>query len=260
MCSSNSQRKLSDSNPFPDTATINTCFSNAYKRTNNDIKHQIFNTLLSGSTLSTIIVNLDYIYAANVGDSKVVVYVMPKNKGGSSKSSTLCSGMRNTPRLGKRQLIQEDSKLEEVENFLSVPGSKSSHKNPPGTPKFDQSYQSYKPGPISYSEILVECQTSIKIKELSVDHKPNLDLEKERILKMNGEIRQIYNKHTNRGIGVERVWLKKHDFPGLAMSRSLGDKLAHTVGVIPEPDLKTVHLDRDMNDYLVLLASDGVWD
>jgi len=77
---------------------------------------------------------------------------------------------------------------------------------------------------------------------------------------MNGEIRQIYNKQTNKGIGVERVWLKKHDFPGLAMSRSLGDKLAHTVGVIPEPDLKTVKLDRDMNEYLVMLASDGVWD
>mmetsp|Transcript_29043 Transcript_29043/g.28008 ORF Transcript_29043/g.28008 Transcript_29043/m.28008 type:complete len:193 (+) Transcript_29043:1111-1689(+) len=172
---SNSHRKLSDSNLFPDIDTIKNCFSNAYKRTNNDIKHQIFNTLLSGSTLSTIIVDLDYIYAANVGDSKVVVFVMPKNKGGSSTSTNICSGMRNTPRLGKRRLIHEDSKFEEAENFLSVPVTKSGQKNAPGTPKLDQSY---KPGPISYSEILVECQTSIKIKELSVDHKPHLDEEK----------------------------------------------------------------------------------
>eukprot|EP00350_Pseudokeronopsis_sp_OXSARD2_P004449 CAMPEP_0170545764 /NCGR_PEP_ID=MMETSP0211-20121228/4132_1 /TAXON_ID=311385 /ORGANISM="Pseudokeronopsis sp., Strain OXSARD2" /LENGTH=75 /DNA_ID=CAMNT_0010849853 /DNA_START=904 /DNA_END=1131 /DNA_ORIENTATION=+ len=44
------------------------------------------------------------------------------------------------------------------------------------------------------------------------------------------------------------------------MSRSLGDKLAHSVGVIPEPDVNSVKLDRDMNEYLVMLASDGVWD
>ena len=36
-------------------------------------------------------------------------------------------------------------------------------------------------------------------------------------------------------IGVHRVWVKNQDFPGLAMSRSLGDKLAHTVGVSAEP-------------------------
>jgi hypothetical protein len=37
---------------------------------------------------------------------------------------------------------------------------------------------------------------------------------------------------------VKRVWIKNHNFPGLAMSRSLGDKLAHTVGVIPDPGIK----------------------
>ena len=51
---------------------------------------------------------------------------------------------------------------------------------------------------------------------------------------MNGEVKQSVNR---AGIhyGVHRVWIKDKDFPGLAMSRSIGDKLAHTVGVIPEP-------------------------
>jgi len=31
---------------------------------------------------------------------------------------------------------------------------------------------------------------------------------------------------SGRGIGVFRVWRKGMDYPGLAMSRSLGDKLA----------------------------------
>jgi serine/threonine protein phosphatase PrpC len=44
------------------------------------------------------------------------------------------------------------------------------------------------------------------------------------------------------------------------MSRSLGDKLAHTVGVIPDPDFKHMELDRDKYEYILVAASDGLWD
>jgi hypothetical protein len=33
------------------------------------------------------------------------------------------------------------------------------------------------------------------------------------------------------------VWLKHQNIPGLAMSRSLGDRAATDVGVIPEPGI-----------------------
>ena len=36
-------------------------------------------------------------------------------------------------------------------------------------------------------------------------------------------------------MGPARVWLKDLDVPGLAMSRSLGDYVAQSVGVSPEP-------------------------
>ncbi len=36
-------------------------------------------------------------------------------------------------------------------------------------------------------------------------------------------------------IGPARVWLKHENIPGLAMSRSLGDLVAASVGVSPEP-------------------------
>ena len=36
-------------------------------------------------------------------------------------------------------------------------------------------------------------------------------------------------------MGPNRVWLKDAELPGLAMSRSLGDYVAQSVGVIPEP-------------------------
>jgi len=37
-------------------------------------------------------------------------------------------------------------------------------------------------------------------------------------------------------IGPARVWLKVENVPGLAMSRSFGDAVAHSVGVIPDPE------------------------
>ena len=39
-------------------------------------------------------------------------------------------------------------------------------------------------------------------------------------------------------IGPARVWLKDENIPGLAMSRSIGDNVASSVGVIPEPECK----------------------
>ena len=38
-------------------------------------------------------------------------------------------------------------------------------------------------------------------------------------------------------VGPYRVWMNKGPMLGLAMSRSLGDRLAHTVGVIAEPEV-----------------------
>lgn len=59
-------------------------------------------------------------------------------------------------------------------------------------------------------------------------------------------------------IGPARVWLKHEDVPGLAMSRSFGDMIAASVGVIPNPEIFKRTLDS--NDKFMILASDGVWE
>ena len=38
-------------------------------------------------------------------------------------------------------------------------------------------------------------------------------------------------------LGPYRVWLKTENYPGLAMSRSIGDFVAASVGVICEPGI-----------------------
>ena len=55
-----------------------------------------------------------------------------------------------------------------------------------------------------------------------------------------------------------RVWLKHEDIPGLAMSRSFGDSTAAKVGVNAVPEVKEVTLE--LEDKIVVLASDGVWE
>ena len=48
---------------------------------------------------------------------------------------------------------------------------------------------------------------------------------------------------------------------GLNMSRSLGDKLAHDVGVSSEPEIKLLELQRKKDrSFFLLLGSDGVFE
>ena len=42
------------------------------------------------------------------------------------------------------------------------------------------------------------------------------------------------------------------------MTRSFGDRVAATVGVISEPEIKEWNFD--INDKFMLIASDGVWE
>jgi serine/threonine protein phosphatase PrpC len=52
---------------------------NSYRKTNNDLKHQNFNSLLSGTTLTTILIINNDLFASNVGDSKAVMFKIRKN-------------------------------------------------------------------------------------------------------------------------------------------------------------------------------------
>ena len=39
-----------------------------------------------------------------------------------------------------------------------------------------------------------------------------------------------------------RVFVKDHLFPGLAMSRAIGDGIAHQIGVVSEPEIVQVRV------------------
>ena len=71
-------------------------------------------------------------------------------------------------------------------------------------------------------------------KQITRDHKPDDPDEKARILSMNGRI-ESYKGRYGENVGPARVWLKTEQYPGLAMSRSIGDACAHSVGVSAIP-------------------------
>jgi serine/threonine protein phosphatase PrpC len=107
-----------------------------------------------------------------------------------------------------------------------------------------------------------------KATPLSRDHKPEDPEEAARIKQSGGRIEQskllpgLFGKAmiaSSQYYGPKRVWLKNKQVPGLAMTRSLGDFVAKTVGVTFEPEIK-VFANLLENDKALVVASDGIWD
>lgn len=92
---------------------------------------------------------------------------------------------------------------------------------------------------------------------LSIDHKPCSPFERYRITSMGGRVFPI--RYSDGIVGPERVWLGNRNSPGLAMSRSLCDTVAHEAGVISTPDIFERAIDAP-SDRVLILATDGLWD
>ncbi|CAI9759883.1 unnamed protein product [Fraxinus pennsylvanica] len=89
--------------------------------------------------------------------------------------------------------------------------------------------------------------------QLTVDLKPNLPLEAERIHKCKGRVFALQDEPE-----VARVWLPNNDSPGLAMSRAFGDFCLKDFGLISVPEICYKHI-TDKDEFIVL-ATDGIWD
>ncbi|KAK8698061.1 hypothetical protein V6N13_114192 [Hibiscus sabdariffa] len=89
--------------------------------------------------------------------------------------------------------------------------------------------------------------------QLTVDFKPNLPQEVERIIQCKGRVFCLDDEP-----GVHRVWLPNEESPGLAMSRAFGDYCIKDYGLISIPEVTQRHITN--KDQFVVLATDGVWD
>ena len=92
---------------------------------------------------------------------------------------------------------------------------------------------------------------------LSIDYKPEIPEETNRIIMNGGIVRKMKNE-LGEGVGPYRVWARDGDYPGLAMSRSIGDLKGKHLGIIPDPGILEYDL-CDKSKYIVV-CSDGVWE
>jgi serine/threonine protein phosphatase PrpC len=91
-----------------------------------------------------------------------------------------------------------------------------------------------------------------KGKVMTRDHKPDLPDEKSRIEKNGGRV--VFDGYANH-----RIYVKNGRYPGLNMSRCLGDLVGHAeAGISCEPEVTVYNIEDD--DQVLLLCSDGVWE
>lgn len=82
---------------------------------------------------------------------------------------------------------------------------------------------------------------------------------------MNGGRVFPYLDEDGQQMGPYRIWIRQKDIPGLAMTRSFGDYVASTVGVISEPEVACFQISKgnfkaDLDDRFMVVASDGLWE
>ena len=92
--------------------------------------------------------------------------------------------------------------------------------------------------------------------QLSIDYVPEIPEERNRIEKAGGIVEQLKNEY-GEGLGPYRVWAKGKDYPGLAMSRSIGDLKGKKIGVIPDPGILEYEISKSTK--FIIVCSDGVW-
>mmetsp|Transcript_66955 Transcript_66955/g.209489 ORF Transcript_66955/g.209489 Transcript_66955/m.209489 type:complete len:165 (+) Transcript_66955:3-497(+) len=82
------------------------------------------------------------------------------------------------------------------------------------------------------------------------DHKPELPEERARLEANGSEVREI-------DPGNFRIYLPGSNFPGLTMSRALGDTVCG--GVLREPEYHRLQM-QPTDQWYCILASDGIWE
>ena len=105
--------------------------------------------------------------------------------------------------------------------------------------------------------VLIRKEKFWQVQSLTRDHKPGMEGEDSRISKHKGVVRAMFDAKQGP-IGPLRVFAPNQSYPGLAMSRSIGDEVAHRFGVTAEPEISIHPLSNQ--DKAVVLASDGLFD
>ena len=234
----------------------------------------------SGTTVAAVYSAGQTVYVANVGDTRVVVARQTQLDENLNSIDELGMGISELPESASSTLIG---------TFGDTQGDST------GDMTTSHSTRIVNTVPSNVS-VMEKCRRCFPIM-LTVDHKPDDPEEMARITSSKGyvsvPVQASYNhasvgpssidvdgntidgmlldrfsdsiqsdaakKMTVGSVPSARVWLdSKHTLVGLAMSRSIGDFAAKTVGVTATPS--TVKYNVNPSDRFMIIASDGVWE
>ena len=83
-------------------------------------------------------------------------------------------------------------------------------------------------------------------------HKPDLPNEKIRIYNKRGEIKESPLD------GKSRICIRARMYPALTISRSIGDLIAHQIGVCSEPEIRTHEILQ--HDKFFVIGTQSLWE
>lgn len=173
-----------------------------------NLKEGDVNVAYSGTTLVLLLLTLDTVYFASVGDSRAIL----------ATTSEPDSVTHVQPPRGDDKELMERLKCRRS----------------------------------------VSVDKSLTAVQMTKDHKPEDPEEKKRITDMGGIVSRVTDAE-GKDVGPWRVWQKQSNHPGLAMSRSVGDAVGHTIGVTCSPTVSS-HTLKEESDYFLVAGSDGIWD
>jgi serine/threonine protein phosphatase PrpC len=99
--------------------------------------------------------------------------------------------------------------------------------------------------------------SQLNVTPLSIDYKLEIPEERNRIIMAGGAVEQAKNSLGIR-MGPLRIFTPGKDYPGLAMSRSIGDLEGKKYGIIAEPGI--IEFNVNESTKYIVLCSDGVWE
>jgi serine/threonine protein phosphatase PrpC len=99
--------------------------------------------------------------------------------------------------------------------------------------------------------------SQLEVTPLSIDYKLEIPEERNRVIMAGGAVEQAKNSLGER-MGPLRIFSPGKDYPGLAMSRSIGDLEGKKYGVIAEPGIIEFNVTKSTK--YIVLCSDGVWE
>jgi serine/threonine protein phosphatase PrpC len=88
---------------------------------------------------------------------------------------------------------------------------------------------------------------------LTEDHKLSVRGEFDRALEYGGEVRRCVNDN------VHRLFFTDDYVPGLTVTRGIGHRMAHPIGVSHIPSIQVLQRQELQKDAFIILASGGVW-